>query len=108
MNVTQQPARLPAHLTVVLTLSRLLERLERSPEPVGADQYRSVVEHLGQALQEAPVDEALQALLDAHPAAAELYENLNYQHAGLCRSPLDRALAAELQARDVLRSAAKV
>ena len=50
----------------------------------------------------------LGALLDTHPAAAELYENTVYQHAGLCRSPLDPALAAERQARqqrDIARAA---
>jgi hypothetical protein len=41
-------------------------------------------------------------VLDAYPAAAQLYENQNYQHAGLCRSPLEASLDAELRARQVI------
>ena len=33
------------------------------------------------------------------PTVSELYENLNYAHAGLCRSPLETGLAAEVAAR---------
>jgi len=106
MNATQSKS-LPAHLTVVFTLARLLERLERSQVPVGADQYRSVVDHLSAELSKLRMDDTLQALLGAHPAAAELYENLNYQHAGLCRSPLEASLKAELQAKDAISRAAK-
>lgn len=97
-----QPRQLPAPLQAVLMLAGLLERLECSAEPVSAPQYRTVVQRLAQALQQVPADRLLQAVLDAHPAAAELYENLNYRHAGLCRSPLEPALQAELQARDAI------
>jgi len=45
-------------------------------------------------------------VLDAHPAAAELYENINYQVAGLCRSPLDASMNAELKAHQALQRAA--
>lgn len=45
------------------------------------------------------------ALQGAHPAAAELYENTNYQYAGLCRSPLETSLSAEQQARQVIERA---
>jgi hypothetical protein len=48
---------------------------------------------------------ALGQLLDAYPAAAELYENVNYQHAGLCRTSLDVALAAEMRAREAIARA---
>ena len=58
-------------------------------------------------LQKILPSEEFSALLEAYPAAAELYENLNYEHAGLCRSPLERALAAELKAAAVLRHAAR-
>jgi len=44
-------------------------------------------------------------VLEAFPAAAQLYENLNYQHAGLCRSPMDASLAAELAARAAIDGA---
>ena len=33
-------------LAVTATLAQLLERLEHSPTPIGAEQYRSVVLHL--------------------------------------------------------------
>jgi hypothetical protein len=38
-------------------------------------------------------------VLRAFPAAAELYENVQYAHAGLCRQPLEAALNAELLTR---------
>jgi hypothetical protein len=89
-------------LTVTLTLARLLERLEHSQVQVDAQQYRSVVMHLVNEFSDVESNSALRTLLDAHPAAAELYENLNYQHAGLCRSPLEISLAAELKAKEVI------
>src|SRR5689334_19237181 len=99
MNATFSRA-LPEHLAVVLTLAHVLEQLERSPKP-GADQSRAVVERLAAELHRVPADAALHAVLDAHPAAAEVYENLNYRHAGLCRSPLEPAMRAELKAREL-------
>ena len=89
-------------LTVTRTLAALLERLENSPDAVGADQYRSVVTHLVHELAAVEPDDALRTLLDAHPASAQVYENLNYQHAGLCRSSLEFSLAAEMQAKQVI------
>lgn len=98
-------------LTVARTLAALLERLDNSDVAVGADQYRSVVTHLVHELEAVEPGDALGSLLDTHPAAAQLYENLNYQHAGLCRSSLDFSLKAETQARNVIervrRSAAR-
>ena len=92
-------------LTVVHVLAELLERLEHSPVPVDPAQYRFVVEHLVSELADVQPGAALGALLDSHPAAAELYENLNYQHAGLCRSSLDASLASEQQARQAIQAA---
>jgi hypothetical protein len=34
-----------------------------------------------------------------------LYENLNYEHAGLCRSALESGLAAEVAARAAIAGA---
>ncbi len=79
-------------------LAQLLERLEHSTVPVGAEQYRSVVAHLVHEFEDVESGADLSRLLDAYPAAAEVYENLNYQHAGLCRSALDASLAAETRA----------
>ena len=92
-------------LTVTRTLAALLERLENSAVAVGADQYRSVVTHLVHELGAVEPDDALKSLLDAHPATAQVYENLNYQHAGLCRSSLDFSLAAEVQSKQVIERA---
>ena len=104
MNATK-PTPLKTDLTVTHVLAELLERLERSREPVAAEQDRSVVQHLVSELGVVEPGGALRALLDTHPAAAELYENVNYQYAGLCRSALDASLAAERQAKEALSRA---
>lgn len=100
---TLQTLHFPERLRVAVMLSQLLAHLEVKGQPGGADQYRSVVRHLVDELENLPADEALKALLGSFPATAELYENLHYHQAGLCRSPLDVALAAELAARNELR-----
>ena len=89
----------------LLLLARVLERLEHSAEGVDAAQYRSVVNHLASELAVAPQDAALQAVLHACPSAAELYENLNYHHTGLCRAALDDAMASEGTARAAIDKA---
>ena len=89
----------------LVMLARMLERLDRSAVAVDPQQYRGVVEHLADVLRSAPHDAALDAVLEASPATAELYENLQYQHAGLCRSPLEPALGAELAARAAIDAA---
>lgn len=89
----------------LVMLARMLERLDRSGEPVDPQQYRGVVEHLTEVLRSVPYDAALEAVLQASPATAELYENMHYQHAGLCRSPLELSLGAEIAARDVIEAA---
>jgi len=104
MNTTQ-PVTPKARLAVAHLLAQLLERLDRSAEPVGAEQYRSVVRHLAEEFEELQSQQGLSALLDAFPSAAELYENLNYAHAGLCRSSLDLSMNAEQQARQLIERA---
>lgn len=89
----------------LVLLARVLERLDRSAESVDPQQYRSVVNHLASELAVAPQDGGLEAVLQACPAAAELYENLNYQHAGLCRASLDASMAAETAARAAIDKA---
>jgi hypothetical protein len=91
-----------ARLAVAHLLAQLLQRLDCSAQPVGAAQYRSVARHLADELDELGTHAALSPLLDAFPSAAELYENLNYRHAGLCRSPLELSLASEQQARALI------
>jgi len=97
MNITKS-AQAPADLVVVAALAGLLGRLEGSTVAVSPDQYRDVVVRLSQALEAAAGHAGLPAVLDAHPAATQVYENLQYQHAGLCRSALDSALSAEMRA----------
>jgi len=104
MNTTDQPSP-KTDLSVTHVLAQLLERLEHSAVPVSAEQYRSVVEHLVHEFSDVEPGVDLGKLLDAYPAAAEVYENLNYQHAGLCRSALDAALAAEVSARKAIERA---
>jgi len=91
-----------AKLETAIALARVLERVERSAEPVNADQYQVLVARLKAALSEDLPEPALNAILGALPAAAELYENMHYQLSGLSRSPLDRSVASEMLAAGVL------
>lgn len=103
----RNPERTNAEVESMIELAQLLERIERNPTSVNADQYRSVVERLSENLRTAPNDEILEGLLSSSTAAAELYENLNYQHSGLSRAPLDQAVQAELAASEALKRFAK-
>ena len=104
MNATKpQPSN--NSLAVTHVLAELLERLEHSACPVGAEQYRSVVLHLINEFDGIEQGTALGAILDTHPAAAELYENVNYQYAGLCRTALDASFLSEKQAKVVIARA---
>ena len=98
----------PAELHDLAAMAALLERLERQPRKASAEQYREVVQRVGKLLEEAEPGVALNALLSVAPAAAELYENLRYAHAGLCLSPLDRATAAEQAAAATIEHARRV
>ncbi|WP_337786079.1 hypothetical protein [Ramlibacter lithotrophicus] len=89
----------------LVVLARVLDRLERSAQPVDPEQFRSLVGRLAAELEATPRDAGLDSVLETFPAAAELYENLHYAHAGLCRSALEPALAAELAARAAIESA---
>ena len=91
-------ARLPARLQTLAAMAALLERLEEQPRSASAAQYRGVVRQVASLLDDAEPGEHLDALLAAAPATAALYENLHYGHAGLCKSPLEAALNAELDA----------
>ncbi len=100
MQADARPA-LPSSLRTLAAMAALLERLEREPHRTGgasADQYREVVRQVNDLLTQADPGPALDMLLAAAPATAELYENLQYGHAGLVRSPLEAALNAELAA----------
>lgn len=98
MNTSHTP------ITDAVLLAQLLERLERGGHP-DAGQYRMVVGRLGEELARIDDVETLNSLLEAHPATAELYENLHYAQSGLCRSLLDASTASELWAREVIARA---
>ena len=89
----------------LVALAQVLHRLESGGRPVDPEQYRSVVRHLEAELRAQPAGAGLEAVLSAVPTVAELYENLHYEHAGLCRSPLEQAVEAERQAREAIDAA---
>ena len=93
---------LQTRLETVIALSRLLERVEANNVAIGADQYRALVRQLQSALATPLPEPALEAILNAHPASAELYENLNYDVSGLSRSSLERSVATELLASQAI------
>jgi hypothetical protein len=85
-----------------ITLAELLQRVEAAPNTIGAGQYRALVLHLDQLLDSLPPGPDLQQLLATFPAAAMVYENRHYGHAGLCRAPLEQSLNSELSARQLI------
>ncbi len=103
---TSTAAATRARVEHVVALAQLLERIEQSPNRsangVGPQQYRNLVQQLQQALAQPLPQEVLNAILNAAPATAELYENLHYADAGLCRSPLEAGIDAEVQAANLL------
>lgn len=101
---TQHPQAAPfsGAFKTAITLAELLQRVEAAPATIGAQQYRALVQHLGQLLDALPAGAGLQKLLDTFPAATTVYENRHYSHAGLCRAPLDQSLNSELAARQLI------
>jgi hypothetical protein len=91
-----------AHLETVIALARVLEHVERSPVQVDAHQYQLLVARLKAALSEDLPAPALDAVLSALPAAAEVYENMHYQISGLSRSSLERSVSSERLATELL------
>jgi hypothetical protein len=98
---------LQTRLETVIALARLLERVEARGVAIGADQYRALVRQLQAALATPLPEQAVTAILAAHSAAAELYENMHYDVAGLSRSPLERSVATELLASQAIERAAR-
>lgn len=94
-----------ASLAIVETLAHALERVERGFTSVSPRQYQQLTARLARALRAVGSSAALAALLDLYPASAELYENMNYELAGLCRSPLQLSSDAEVLARAALARA---
>ena len=94
-------------LETLVALARLLERIENSPVPIGADPYRTLILKLKAVLASDLPAPALEAVLGAFPATAELYENMHYAVSGLSRSPLDRSVATEMLASGLMQQAFK-
>ncbi len=109
MPITRPPAAPSFHATLrtAITLAELLQRIEASNQVIGAAQYRQLVRHLGQLLDDVGPGDALETLLQTFPAASAVYENRHYDVAGLCRSPLEASLNSELQARALINQARK-
>jgi hemoglobin-like flavoprotein len=91
-----------SRLETVIALAHLLERIEHGAAVVSPDHYQVLVSRLKAALSDELPDDALQAVLNAHPSAAELYENMHYEHSGLSRSSLERSVSSEMLAAQVL------
>lgn len=89
----------------LVLLAQILERLEQSGRAIDADQYRVLVDRITEELKATPHDAGLDAVLENFRTVSELYENLNYEHAGLCRSALDSGLAAEAAACSAIAEA---
>jgi hypothetical protein len=90
----------PNELLPLVRLAQLLHALEG--QLVDPHQYRVLVQKLTAELATHQAHEALPGLLDHFPAAAEVYENLQYGHAGLVRAPLEMSLTSELAVRELL------
>jgi hypothetical protein len=95
----------PTRLSDLAALAALLERIERQPGATSPAQYREVARRIEALLAAAEPGPALDALLAIAPATALLYENLHYGHAGLCRSPLEAALGAEVETAHTIERA---
>ena len=89
-------------LETTIALARLLERVEAGAVCASADGYRHLVQQLQAALREDMPADVLQAILQAHPAAGEVYENLHYKDAGLSQAPLECSVSSELLTRQLL------
>ena len=98
---------LQTRLETVIALSRLLERVEARGLSIGADQYRALVRQLQTTLATPMPSPALEAILGAHPATAEVYENMHYDVSGLSRSTLERSVSTELLAAQAIDRAAR-
>ena len=85
-----------------MALAQLLEKVDHGSRPLAAEQYQSLIARLNALLGEDLPADALKAILEHFPATAELYENLNYAHAGLVRAPLDQSIEAERQAQEAI------
>ena len=83
-------------LEAIIELSSRLEWLERQSGMDIADEYQIVVARLKRLLALGLPKYVVDPVLNAHPAAAELYENLTYSQLGLSRAPLRMAIGSAI------------
>lgn len=94
-----------AQLQPIAALARILQQLESDnslASPAYAQQYKSVAAQLAAIMQRVEPDALLYQVLSAFPAAAELYENVRFEYAGLCLHDLEQSAKAERATRAVL------
>jgi hypothetical protein len=96
--------RVTASLQPLVAMAVMLERLEQLPRGATAEQYREVACRVQALLEAVEPSAELDRVLALLPATAELYENLHYATAGLCRSDLDAAARSEFATRNALRA----
>lgn len=75
-------------LDKAVELALLLENAERKASPATADNYQTIVRQLRRILVRGLPPNDLQCVLDAFPAAVELFENIHFERSGLSRAPL--------------------
>ena len=92
----------PTELLPFARLAQLLQALDGQGGAADPHQYRLLVQKIAAELQAHQAHEALPGLLDHFPASADIYENLQYAHAGLCRAPLETSRTSEMAARSLL------
>jgi len=96
-----------AELQPIAALAKILQEVEAGGYAGHAEQYQHVASQLSQLLADVEPDEILYSIFNAYPAAAELYENVRYAHAGLCLHDIDAAIKAETAAAELLKGVAQ-
>jgi hypothetical protein len=84
-----------SHAQALLALAQLLDHVENSRAGFNADQYQVIVARLKDKLAEPAPEGVLQAVFGISPSAAMIYENMNYEQAGLSRSSLEQSVESE-------------
>ena len=79
----------------LIALAHRLESIEAGVTPVCANYYQALVRNLTRALSQDLPARTVETVLNAHPAAAELYENMHYATAGLSRASPSREMASQ-------------
>ena len=91
-----------AQLQPIAALARVLQELESAGNQAHPQQYQAVASRLSGLLENVEPDALLYQVLSAFPAAAELYENVRFEHAGLCLHDIEQVAQAEQATRDAL------